>query len=98
MVVIDRKKGYETYKNRRRMSRKKLGITIISEVNDLVTKVTEFADFLNEKDYADLPYVYKALDEWELKNITLLTPPERNSFNALKQRIENLKNEFKIVA
>ncbi len=76
---------------------KKIGITIISDIEDLLNKVNDFADNFSGGDTVELPHILNALKEWELKNISFLTIEERNCFKNLKSRIENLMNEFKIL-
>lgn len=75
---------------------KKIGITIITDIDDLIMKVNNFIANISGNDALELPHVLNALIEWELKNIELLTYWERNSYKLLKTRIENLMSEFKV--
>lgn len=78
----------------------KIGITIITDIDELLVKVNDFADHILEnyfsKKVADLPHLLNALKEWEEKNKPLLSAYEYENFYLVKKRIENLMNEFQL--
>lgn len=79
----------------------KIGITVITDIDDLVKKVKEFADNLTAQDLGyrnhrviELPHVNNALEDWKIKNYTMLSPYEMDQYTHIKNRIENLMVEF----
>lgn len=75
---------------------KKIGITIITDIDELISKIDEFVNNFSGNDALELPHIFNALNEWEQKNSSLLTMDEYHCFCTLKDRIENLMNEFQI--
>ncbi|MDO9186960.1 MAG: hypothetical protein Q7W13_13180 [Bacteroidia bacterium] len=75
---------------------KRIGISIISEIDDLIEAVNYFAENMTGEDCIELKHIHNALNEWEEKNISFLNMDECFRFGQLKQRVENLMNEFQM--
>lgn len=75
---------------------KKIGISIISDIEDLIEAVNHFAENMTGNDCIELKHIHNALNEWEEKNISFLNMDECFRFGQLKQRVEKLMNEFQM--
>lgn len=79
----------------------KINITIITDLDDLLESVTEYADNIAQHDFgyqnhriSDFRNVYTSLIEWKVKNYRLLDALEQTMFDDLMIRIEKLRIEF----
>lgn len=75
---------------------KKIGISIISEIDDLIEAVNYFAENMTGEDCLELKHILNSLNEWEEKNILFLNMDECFRFGQLKQRVEKLMDEFQM--
>lgn len=75
---------------------KKIGITRVIDLVELIIKVNDFADNITSGDIDDLPHLNNALEEWKQTNFSFLTAQQFSDFIKVKKRIENLISEFQI--
>lgn len=80
-----------------------VSITIISEIEDLISFVHEYAANINACDFGykncrltDMPKVYDALQKWEDKNVSVLSPENKECFYEIKKCIEKFMDHFNI--
>lgn len=80
-----------------------ISFTIISEIEDLISFVNEYAANISIGDFGfkdcrltDMPKVYDALQKWEDKNVSVLSPEDKERFYTVKKCVEKLMVHFKI--
>lgn len=80
-----------------------IGITIISDLQNVSDRVNIYATQLRNGDYGfrnkritELANVYNALDRWGSKNFDCLSTEDKEKFYKLKGSIEKLMDQFNI--
>lgn len=80
-----------------------VSITIISEIEDLISFINEYAANISVGDFGykdsrltEMPKVYDSLQKWENKNVSVLSPEDKESFYEAKKCIEKIMVHFNI--